>query len=142
MPCRRSRDTQKRAVLTCAFVSKMAKKYEAVSLSRADIRGKITAYKYVLSESLGRAAERSSFGNSARSFATVVVLRVHCAQSFRPRRARRARTYVRTYVSTYIYTYIRACLLHEREKEAERQSCRAVDRFVRHFYRLNCILQM
>lgn len=49
-----------------------------------DIRGKMTAYKYVLSESLGRAAERSSFGNSLRSFATVVMLRVHCAQSFRP----------------------------------------------------------
>lgn len=49
-----------------------------------DIRGKITAYKYVLSESLGRAAERSSFGNSLRLFATVVMLRVYCVQSFRP----------------------------------------------------------
>lgn len=78
-----------------AFVSKMAKKYEAVS----DIRGKITAYKYVLSESLRRAAERSSFGNSPRSFATVVVLRVHCAQSFHPMcMPVRARTYARLFI--------------------------------------------
>lgn len=89
------------------FVSKMAKKYEAVS----DIRGKITAYKYVLSESLRRAAERSSFGNSPRSFATVVVLRVHCAQSFRP-------MCVRT--CTHIYADLFIDRQRERERETER----------------------
>jgi len=70
----------------------------------ADIRGKITAYKYVLSESLGRAAERSSFGNSLRSFATVVMLRVHCAQSFRP-------------TCPVAHVYIRAPLLPEKETD-------------------------
>lgn len=97
----------------CAFVSKMAKKYEAVS----DIRGKITAYKYVLSESLHRAAERSSFGNSLRLFATVVVLRVHCAQSFRPMCAR---------TCTHIY----AGLLYwpaEREKKDRERICKKND---------------
>lgn len=59
-------------------------------LSSPNISGKITAYKYVLSESLRRAAERSSFGNSLRSFATVV-LRVHCVPNRFVQRARHAR---------------------------------------------------
>lgn len=82
-----------RDIVWCVRISKMAKKYEAVS---PDIRGKITAYKYVLSESLCRATERSSFGNPLRSFATVVVLRVHCAQSFRPACATRTYTHAHT----------------------------------------------
>lgn len=98
----------------------MAKKYEAVS---PDIRGKITAYKYVLSESLCRAAERSSFGNPLRSFATVVVLRVHCAQSSRPTCA------TRTYTD-------RASLSRARQRkkkkiQKETRSCPLADRSVR-----------
>lgn len=69
-------------IRVCVHIKDGEKVREAV-LS-PDIRGKITAYKYVLSESLGRAAERSSFGNSLRLFATVVMLRVYCVQSFRP----------------------------------------------------------
>jgi len=90
--------------IVCIHISKMAKKYEAVS---PDIRGKITAYKYVLSESLCRAAERSSFGNPLRSFATVVVFRVHCAQSFRPMCATR--------------TYTIPCLFIARDRERKRR---------------------
>lgn len=101
---------QKRAP-SCALVSKMAKKIQG-GLSSPNISGKITAYKYVLSESLCRAAERSSFGNSLRSFATVV-LRVHCAQSFRP--------------TCLTCTYsIRISLLCEREKKGrykKKRSC-------------------
>lgn len=88
----------------------MAKTYEAVS---PDIRGKITAYKYVLSESLCRATERSSFGNPLRSFATVVVLRVHCAQSFRPTCA----------TCTYAHTVPLYCA-RQREKKGEIQKKR------------------
>jgi len=75
----------------------------------ADIGGKITAYKYVLSESLGRAAERSSFGNSLRSFATVVMLRVHCAQSFRP-------------TCPVAHVYIRVALYCRRKRQTDRHT--------------------
>lgn len=70
-------------------ISKMAKKYEAVS---PDIRGKITAYKYVLSESLCRATERSSFGNPLRSFATPL-RSVYIAPNRFVQRVQRARTH-------------------------------------------------